>query len=138
MGRLTLSAISPLFVDRVGCSLRFCHVELTRISDSFMAHSRVFRGDGGEVFEFWQSWILCMEISNKFSNTGYLLLFQCNTCKILHSFFILITFSNQLWSLLFLFMLAYSNNSYFDLLSCIIHYYNNHHFHGIKWWQQLN
>ncbi len=46
MGRLTFSSISPLFVDRFGRSLWFCHLEFDKeaISNDFMAHFHVFRG----------------------------------------------------------------------------------------------
>ena len=46
MGRLALSAISPVFVDRFGYSLRFCHLEFDdeAIYDGFIAYIRVFRG----------------------------------------------------------------------------------------------
>ena len=42
MGRLAVSAISQLFVDRFGHSLQFCHNKKA-IDDGFMADSRVFR-----------------------------------------------------------------------------------------------
>ncbi len=43
-GRLTLLAISSLFVNRSGCSLQFCHLEFDKkaISDGFMGNSQVF------------------------------------------------------------------------------------------------
>ncbi len=46
--RLAVLALSPLFVNRFGCSLQFCHLEYDEeaISDGYMAHSRVFRGEG--------------------------------------------------------------------------------------------
>ncbi len=42
---LAFSSLTPLFVDRFGRSLGFCHPEVDKeaISDGFMAHSRVFR-----------------------------------------------------------------------------------------------
>ena len=47
-GRLAISAISPLFVNRNERSLRFCNLEFDEeaISDGFMAHSRVLREKG--------------------------------------------------------------------------------------------
>ena len=44
-GRFAVSAISALFVIRLGRFLRFCHIEFDKeaISDVFVAHSRVFR-----------------------------------------------------------------------------------------------
>ena len=46
MGRLAVSAISPMFMDRLGRSLRFCYLEFDKkvISDGFMGHSRVLGG----------------------------------------------------------------------------------------------
>ncbi len=46
-------AISPLFVDRVKRSLRFCQVEYDKeaISDCFVAHSRIFRQAGEGYFK---------------------------------------------------------------------------------------
>ena len=45
MGSLAFSSISPLFMDRFGRYLRFCHPEFYKkaISDGFLAHSHVFR-----------------------------------------------------------------------------------------------
>ncbi len=45
-GRLTFSAISPLFLGKFGRSLRFCYLGFDEeaISDGKMAHYRVFRG----------------------------------------------------------------------------------------------
>ena len=43
---LTSLSISPLFVDRFGRSLRFCHLELDKeaTSDGCMSHFRVLGG----------------------------------------------------------------------------------------------
>ena len=40
--------IFPLFVDRFGRSLRFCHLEFDKeaITDGFKSHSDVFREEG--------------------------------------------------------------------------------------------
>ncbi len=40
MGRLAVSAISPLFVDRFGLSLRFCHLEFDK--EAILLHIPVF------------------------------------------------------------------------------------------------
>ncbi len=55
--RLSLSAISPLFLGRLGHFLRFCHLEYNDevLSDGFMEHSRVFRG-GGWIFSELECW----------------------------------------------------------------------------------
>ena len=44
-GRLSVLAISPLFVNILRRSLRFCHLEFDErdITDGFMAHYPVFR-----------------------------------------------------------------------------------------------
>ena len=51
MERLALSNISPLFVDRYGRSLRFCHLEFNYedISDGSRSKSA---GSGGGDFNF--------------------------------------------------------------------------------------
>ena len=45
-GRLSVLAISPLFVDRLGRSLRIYHLEFNKeaTSDGFMAHFHVSGG----------------------------------------------------------------------------------------------
>ena len=47
-GHLAFSSIYPLFVNRFGRSLRFCHMELDKeaISDGFMEFSSVLEGAG--------------------------------------------------------------------------------------------
>ena len=44
-GRLAISALSPLFVNRFGRSLRFCHLEFNKkaISDSHMSKNTRYR-----------------------------------------------------------------------------------------------
>ncbi len=40
--------MSPLFVNRFGCSLQFCHLEFDKeaITDGLKSHSDVFREEG--------------------------------------------------------------------------------------------
>ena len=52
-GRVAVSAISPLFEDRFGRSLRFCHLEFLVF---FVALSNVFYRGGGGFFETLESW----------------------------------------------------------------------------------
>ncbi len=48
-GRVPLSAVSALYVDRFGRSLRFCNLEFDEetIFYGFKAHFRVYSGGGG-------------------------------------------------------------------------------------------